>query len=160
MFVYYYAIVPLPLAAVETRLAETDAELEGWADEAYRHGEEWAGKLRVEGPAGAAKAVHFQLTPLTRTEKAVTLRMTWEATGTPGLFPQLDGDMTLSALDGNSTHISLRGTYRPPLGAVGKALDKVLLHRVAESSIKQFVDRIATSMSASGPPAESASNAH
>ena len=33
--------------------------------------------------------------------------------------------------------------YRPPLALVGRALDRALLHRVAEATIKDFVDRVA-----------------
>jgi hypothetical protein len=31
---------------------------------------------------------------------------------------------------------------RPPLGAVGQAVDRVLLHRVAEATVKDFLDRL------------------
>jgi hypothetical protein len=32
--------------------------------------------------------------------------------------------------------------YRPPLGAFGQALDRAMLHRVAEATIKDFLDRV------------------
>ena len=33
--------------------------------------------------------------------------------------------------------------YVPPLGAVGRAIDRALLFRVAEATIKDFLDRVA-----------------
>jgi hypothetical protein len=32
--------------------------------------------------------------------------------------------------------------YRPPLGMIGRALDKALMHRVAEATVKDFLDRV------------------
>ena len=46
------------------------------------------------------------------------------------------------------TQVVLRGTYDPPLGAVGRALDRTLFHRIAEASVKRFLDRIALALEA------------
>ena len=53
-------------------------------------------------------------------------------------------DLVAARLVDNETQLSLRGSYTPPLGWVGEALDRALLHRVAESTVKEFVDRIAS----------------
>ena len=44
--------------------------------------------------------------------------------------------------------------YVPPFGAVGRALDRALLSRVAEATVKDFLDRVAgtTSRASSGGP--------
>ncbi|HEX5903035.1 MAG TPA: hypothetical protein VF028_07985 [Actinomycetota bacterium] len=34
--------------------------------------------------------------------------------------------------------------YEPPLGLVGRAADRALLHRVAEATFKDFLERVAT----------------
>ena len=44
------------------------------------------------------------------------------------------------------SQIAMRGTYSPPLGPLGRALDRAVLHRVAEASVKGFVDRVAQSV--------------
>jgi hypothetical protein len=41
---------------------------------------------------------------------------------------------------------------RPPLGVVGQAIDRVLLHRVAEATVKDFLDRVGRAIALSGPP--------
>jgi hypothetical protein len=41
----------------------------------------------------------------------------------------------------NRTQLSVSTRYQPPLGPLGRAIDRTLLHRVAEATIKDFVDR-------------------
>ena len=51
---------------------------------------------------------------------------------------------------GAPTGPSFRGSYRPPLGAVGGLLDQALLHRVAEAGIKDLLDQVAAWLTESG----------
>ncbi len=44
------------------------------------------------------------------------------------------------------THLAFRGSYEPPLGAVGRFMDRALLHRVAELTVKNLVDRLAAAI--------------
>jgi|GraSoiStandDraft_16_1057320.scaffolds.fasta_scaffold2290679_2 hypothetical protein len=37
----------------------------------------------------------------------------------------------------------MAGTYRPPFGPVGRALDRALLHRVASATIREFTAQVA-----------------
>ena len=39
--------------------------------------------------------------------------------------------------------LTVAGAYRPPLGALGEALDRVILHRVAAATIRGFAARVA-----------------
>ena len=38
--------------------------------------------------------------------------------------------------------------YVPPLGAVGRAIDRAVLFRVAEATLKDFLDHVAEALSA------------
>lgn len=58
----------------------------------------------------------------------------------------MDADLLVVGLGQDLTKIALQGTYEAPMGAVGASLDKLLLHHVAESSVKAFVDRIASAV--------------
>ena len=40
------------------------------------------------------------------------------------------------------TQLAISARYRPPLGALGRTVDRVLLHRVAEATVKDFLDRV------------------
>ncbi len=55
------------------------------------------------------------------------LLIVWEATGAPRLFPKMDAEVVLAALGPGLTQLSLRSSYRPPLGSIGRLLDRALL---------------------------------
>ena len=62
------------------------------------------------------------------------------------LFPVLDADLTLAPAGQNAASLRLDGTYRPPLGSLGAELDRLLLHRVAEATIHNFLERVAAAL--------------
>lgn len=74
--------------------------------------------------------------------------ISWRATGPTGFFPVLDGELELASLGPRLTQLSLSGRYQPPLGLVGRTMDKALLSRVAEATIKDFIDRLAGAIEA------------
>jgi hypothetical protein len=64
---------------------------------------------------------------------------------------QQRGDMLLievGPLSEDRTQLAISARYRPPLGVVGQAIDWVLLHRVAEATLKDFLDRVGAAISA------------
>ena len=70
--------------------------------------------------------------------------LSWQATDVAGLFPAVDASLEVAALSEHPprTQITLVGTYEPPLGIVGAAVDRALLHRVAESAVHTFVREV------------------
>jgi hypothetical protein len=58
----------------------------------------------------------------------------------------LEGELELASLGAHLTQLSLNGRYQPPLGLVGRTIDKALLSRVAEATIKDFIDRLAAAI--------------
>ncbi len=64
-----------------------------------------------------------------------------EAEGHAGWFPRLDATLEATEQRG-STEMVLRGSYRPPGGAVGRAVDAVTLHRVAETSMSRYFTQV------------------
>lgn len=75
--------------------------------------------------------------------ESLYLPIRWEATGSQGLFPVLEGDLELSAIEEGRTQIALSARYTPPVGGLGEIADRALLRRVAESTIKHFLDGLA-----------------
>jgi len=65
----------------------------------------------------------------------------------------MDAELELASLGPQLTQLSLSGRYQPPLGLVGRTIDKALLSRVAEATIKDFVDRLASAIQAALTPA-------
>ena len=66
--------------------------------------------------------------------------------------PALDADIQLTDDGGDRTRVTLTGSYRPPLGALGDRLDRILLRAVALATIKALLTQIAAALE--GAPAE------
>ena len=122
------------------RLSESGA-LFGPSEDAYR------GLARV-GVLGVSKLVRVQFRELSWTDGSAGLAMRWEATGAGnGLFPVLDADLRLAPAGDHCAVLTMAGSYRPPLGSLGAALDRAVLHRVADATIRRFVARVAAQIS-------------
>ncbi|MDH3306014.1 MAG: hypothetical protein OEO77_00640 [Acidimicrobiia bacterium] len=146
MFVYYFSNVDRPYADLIETLASLD--LETWAGDAYREGESLRARLSVGDSAAIAKTVQLELGAPMHGARHTTVPLTWSASGTPGLFPRMEADLVLAPVGPRTSQVSMRGSYEPPLGPVGKALDRAVFHRIAEASVKGFVDRIARALEA------------
>jgi hypothetical protein len=133
-----------------------DHALTSASEDAY--GEGVKDLIRV-GPLGSvpgtSKLVEVRFRDLARHDDCAGLAVRWEAAGPGGvLFPALDADITVIPIDQQTTLLRLAGSYRPPLGALGTALDAVILHRVAAATIRTFLNRIAAAIA--HPPASAA----
>ena len=135
----------------------------GTSEDAYDHGT--TGLERV-GVPGLWKLVRVQVRELAWTDQSVGLAIRWEATGPDGgLFPVLDADLTMAPIGERVSILTLAGAYRPPLGAMGAALDRAILHRVASATIRAFLTQVArritgqpaASGAGTGPPPEGTS---
>jgi hypothetical protein len=145
MFTYYFVEAPGRFEEVEPALLEILDGLPEAADVAYRHGEELRSRIGP-GSSPIAKAVRLDVGRPDRQDGQLTIPLTWKATGTPGLFPRMDADLVLAAVGPERAHLEFRGSYQPVLGPVGWVIDRTLLHRVAEASVKGFVDRLAAAL--------------
>jgi hypothetical protein len=67
----------------------------------------------------------------------------WQAASGRGLFPLMRGELALYPITATETQLDFGGTYEPPMGPVGSALDSVLGHRIAEASIHRFLSDVA-----------------
>lgn len=151
MFVRYYLELPIPFDPVEGALLADPTE---WVPGLLRDAEDRGERLLTE--VGFAKEtrriekeVEIGLGKPYRMPSKTLLPMTWRATGSSEqLFPQLDADIEVAALGASRTQLSISARYRPPMGAFGRALDRALLHRVAEATIKDFLDRVGENLQA------------
>ena len=143
VFVYYYIQVARPAEEVGPRIRSFFSRFDAWAESAYRDGEDLRASISLgSGPTGVAKTVRMRVGEPVVEDGQTTVPIVWEATGPTALFPKMEGSLIVAAVGPDLTQLAFRGSYDPPLGAIGRALDKVLMHRVAESSVKGFVDRI------------------
>ena len=71
------------------------------------------------------------------------LHLEWEAATLPRLFPFMRGELSVYPLTSTETQLDFSGTYEPPFGAVGKTMNAIAGHRIAEASVHQFVGDVA-----------------
>jgi hypothetical protein len=71
------------------------------------------------------------------------LYIEWEAASMPHLFPLMKAEVSLYPLTGTETQLDFWGLYEPPLGPLGKAVNAIIGHRIAEVSVHRFVSDVA-----------------
>jgi len=146
VFIRYYLELQLPFDEVERALlADPASWLPGMATEAGDRGERLLVEVGFE--AGDDRRVDREVQievgePVSVRPETTMLPVAWEAKHGARVFPQLDADIEIAALGAGHTQLSMSARYRPPLGMIGRALDKALMHRVAEATVKDFLDRV------------------
>jgi hypothetical protein len=155
MFVRYYLDLPVPFAQAEAALLADPADwVPGLLREAGDRGERLLTEVGFETDVRRIeKEVEIGIGDPYRMPSKTLLPMTWKATGAEHLFPQLDADIEVAALGASRTQLSISARYLPPMGVLGRALDRALLHRVAEATIKDFLDRVGETIHARIPSA-------
>jgi hypothetical protein len=148
MLIQDFVQVNAPYSTVRDRLLEpTTRWLTDGATDAYAEGERLF--LTISATGGAVtvgKRVQVELgTAYARGEGSV-VPVSWWATGAERLFPTLDADLELMPMGPDQVMLTLMGRYEPPLGAVGRAVDRLVLHRVAETCVRGFLRRTAANL--------------
>lgn len=75
--------------------------------------------------------------------RVTTIPIAWKAASRPRLFPLMNADLSIYPLTATETQLDFLGSYEPPLGTLGDALDAVVGHKVAEASVHRFVTDVA-----------------
>jgi hypothetical protein len=76
-------------------------------------------------------------TPVTR------LRLEWEGATMPSLFPVMKAELAIYPLTATETQLDFWGEYEPPFGAVGRAMNTIVGHRIAEVTVHRFIAGVA-----------------
>jgi hypothetical protein len=117
------------------------------AGAAYRQGERLSLRLTpLLGVPRLGKTIDVDLAEPYEREDRLVIPMHWWAPGATRLFPHLDGDLEFAPLGSKTSQITLMGSYDPPLGFVGRRADVLLLHHVAEASIRSFLIRVSQNL--------------
>jgi hypothetical protein len=61
----------------------------------------------------------------------------------PHLFPLMKAEISIYPLTATETQLDFSGFYQPPLGPLGKAVNAIIGHRIAEVSVHRFVGDVA-----------------
>ncbi len=158
MFIGAEVRLGLGFSTAQARLADLTRGglLRHASDDAYRG---LGSGLDNVGPLGAApgmsKLVTVRFGEMTVRDDFAIVPMRWEAAGPGGaLFPALDADITLTKAPDDTAILAVWGVYRPPFGPLGAGLDKVVLRRVAEATIRNYAHRIGAALADPAASAE------
>lgn len=144
MFVRYFVELPVKNEEVEAALLRDPGSwLPGLAQAATEHGDALLTEVGFGDTVRVERTVAMEFSEPIRVAGKMMLPVKWTAAKRAGLFPALEADVEVAGLGPARTQLSLSGRYDPPLGAVGRAIDRALFHRIAEATIKDFVDRLA-----------------
>ncbi len=150
VFIRYYVELAHPMPNLERSLLQAPSSwLPNLAENADVRGQRLLTEVGfpMDGHR-IVKRISIGLGDPVRSSARTWIPISWQATGPSGLFPVLDGDLELATLGAERTQLAFSARYRPPLGLIGRMVDRALLSRVAEATIKDFVDRIAERLDA------------
>jgi len=148
MLLHDYAFVPVPAERVCARIAADQGEwLTGIAASAAQEGESL--RLRV-GPRDSLPMLSETGT-LNAGESKVSgettvVRLIWLANDSHGTFPVLNADLEVVALNPEITELTFRASYEPSLSGVDQRTDRLVMHRVAEATVRSFMRHLADSL--------------
>jgi hypothetical protein len=86
--------------------------------------------------------IHEETHGSSELSRSTSVELRWQAADAPGLFPAMNGALRVYPLSFTETQVELVGSYDPPMGVLGSAVDAVVGHRIAEASIHRFVRAI------------------
>jgi hypothetical protein len=153
MFVRYFLELTRPFEEVERALLSGPEDwVPGLASEAEARGKQLLAEVGfgLEGRR-LEKQVEIEVGQPVRFPTKTVLPMSWRPTGTQVLFPLFEADIEVAALGLGQTQLSVSARYRPPLGVVGRVIDRAVMHRVAEATVKDFLDRAADALAGTVP---------
>jgi hypothetical protein len=101
----------------------------------------WELELRADGALPAPIARHRAVVEVGDPSggESIAIPLRWRSATADRLLPVLEAELELQPLSGGGAHLSLLGTYRPPLSVMGGAGDLLVGHRVAEACVRRFV---------------------
>jgi hypothetical protein len=150
VFLRVFVEIPVPAPSVLPLLRRLPQTLvESFAEEAIDHGHAVMAEVGfpLAGPR-LGKQVEIELGVPVETPSRTWLPLIWKATGAEGFFPALEGELEAAPLGKELTQIGLSARYKPPFGMLGNTLDRIFLHRVAEATVHDFIQRVAAAMEA------------
>ncbi len=109
-----------------------------------------AAELHVDfGGIGVKTDIHISIKSIEEkvadapSTPSMRLLLEWEAATLPGLFPLMKGELSVYPLTSTETQLDFSGVYEPPFGAVGRTMNAIVLHRIAEASVHRFIGDVA-----------------
>jgi hypothetical protein len=148
MHVYDYVNHPFARVAAAFT-ADTAGVIQRATTVASERARELGAKLHAHvGPIDVTADVTIEIgptdnTPLASGRECLRIPIAWHAIRAPRAFPVMNAELTIYPLTSTETQLELAGSYEPPLGPIGRAIDAAILHKIAEASVLEFLQEIA-----------------
>ena len=144
MFARYFVELPMFSEEVEHALShDPRAWLSGLVERANHRGDLLLAEVGFGEVVRISRERCFELGQSVRLGAKTVFPLRWTSSGAAGLFPSLDADLEVAPLGAGRTQLAMSARYVPPLGPVGRAVDRAVLSRAAEATLKDFLDRVA-----------------
>jgi hypothetical protein len=144
MFARYFVELPISPEEVERALSrDPRLWLPGLAERAHRRGDMLLGDAGFGEAVRIKRTVAVELGRSVRTGSTFVFPLRWAASAGAGLFPSLDADLEVAPIRPGRTQLAMSARYAPPFGTLGRVIDRAVLSRVAEATLKDFLDRVA-----------------
>jgi len=144
MFVRSFVEIAAPFASVqEALLDDVGSWLPGLADSAGASGEARMADVGFGHSVRVDRMVSVEVGAAIRGDGRTLVPIRWRSESKEALFPALDGEVEVAPVGRDRTQLSMTARYTPPFGLLGRVADRALLHRVAEATVKDFVDNVA-----------------
>jgi hypothetical protein len=147
MFTQHVVLLPYSFGTVERVLSDPGHPWTTGLDGAG--GAELLARVGVK-VAGVPVYKHVKLElaqpPLRIGSNRMLMSVSWHTLGGPPLFPVLEGHIEVESASAEQTTLSLKANYAPPLGGLGRLVDRTLLRGLAQATVKDFVERLAQAL--------------
>ncbi len=147
MFVRYFVDLAIPFEAADQALAsDPQSWIPGLAVATGEHGTRLLAEVGFGATVRVHKRVEVQVGEPVRLPAKTIVPIRWSTGAERSPLPAMEGDLELAPFGPRVTQLAMSGRYLPPLGAVGRAIDRALLNRVAEATVRDFVRRVAAAL--------------
>jgi hypothetical protein len=144
MFARYFVEMAIDPGEVEAALLDDPQTwLPGLATEANERGDGLLAAVGFGDKVRVRRVVRITLGEPIRASTKTVVPLQWTASGGAGIFPEMHADLEIAPLAPGRCQLAMSARYAPPLSVMGRALDRAVLFRVAEATIKDFLDRLA-----------------
>lgn len=155
LFLEDFVDVACPPERVRSRIGSDAAWLAELANSASAAGDAMLTRI---GPSWASgfltRTVEIRLGVVHERGSTTVVPISWASAAHKGLFPVLTGDLEITPLGADACRVGLSASYRTPFGQLGRGLDRAVLHHVAQSTVRSFLDTIATGLLSDGDTTE------
>jgi hypothetical protein len=145
MFLKSYVEIEAGFEAIQAAMLSDPGQwLDGLAAAAEEEGERLLVEVGLEvvgGRLGRSAELAVGQPQVTAIVASLPVRI--RVHGNRRLFPSFYGSVDAAWLGPRRTQLALSLQYEPPLGVLGRAMDRTLLHRVAETVAHDFLKRAA-----------------